>query len=197
MIHLKKNRKRKWHRTAVIWTVLHLSWPRFFSHLRLTVKYIGWIIDYLRTVFHGNHLAADVYLAKIDEMSAQNGQTSALLASRQESRFAKVQRSVIDTRTRIDQSMEHRKEGVIALPPVRGKQSKFIMFYLSFRSQQIYVNPIFSFTLFCGFVVFPTIFIQRGPVFCFSRRYISSWFRQFSQVTLLLFLSYLPNITQC
>ena len=107
-------------------------------------------------------------------MSAQNGQTSALLASRQESRFAKVQRSIIDTRTRIDQSMEHRKEGVIALPPVRGKQSKFIMFYLSFRSQQIYVNPIFSFTLFCGFVVFPTIFIQRGPVFCFSRRYISS-----------------------
>lgn len=52
-------------------------------------------------------------------MSAQNGQTSALLASRQESRFAKVQRSIIDTRTRIDQSMEHRKEGVIALPPVR------------------------------------------------------------------------------
>lgn len=125
-------------------------------------------------VFHGNHLAADVYLVKIDEMSAQNGQTSALLASRQESRFAKVQRSIIETRTRIDQSMEHRKEGVIALPPVRGKQSKFIMFYLSFRSQQIYVNPIFSFTLFCGFVVFPTIFIQRGPVFCFSRRYISS-----------------------
>lgn len=127
----------KRHHNAVIWKALHLSWPRFFSHLRLTVKYIGWIIDYLRTVFHGNHLAADVYLVKIDEMSAENGQTSALLASRQESRFAKVQRSIIDTRTRIDQSMEHRKEGVIALPPVRGKQSKFIMFYLSFRSQQI------------------------------------------------------------
>lgn len=69
-------------------------------------------------------------------MSAQNGQTSALLASRQESRFAKVQRSIIDTRTRIDQSMEHRKEGVIALPPVRGKQSKFIMFFLALEASK-------------------------------------------------------------
>lgn len=70
-------------------------------------------------------------------MAARNGQTSALFAPRRESRFDSVQRSVIDTRRRIDQSMEHRKEGVIALPPVRGKQAKFIMFYLSFRSQQI------------------------------------------------------------